>query len=88
MRQPVLQFWVSLDGYSPDQGTELRQFMETLPEDDGDEYFVSRLGQAGTHIMGRVTYEAMAKFWPTSWTSIACGYCPPPPGRARRCSPA
>jgi hypothetical protein len=40
--------------------------METLPEDDGDEYFVSRLGQAGTHIMGRVTYEAMAKFWPTS----------------------
>jgi dihydrofolate reductase len=66
VRQVVLQFWVSLDGYSPDLGTELRQFMETLPEDDGNEYFVSRLAQAGTHIMGRVTYEGMASFWPTS----------------------
>jgi dihydrofolate reductase len=66
VRQVVLQFWISLDGYSPDLGTELGQFMATVPEDDGDEYFVSRLLQAGTHIMGRVTYEGMAKFWPTS----------------------
>jgi hypothetical protein len=61
MRPVVLQFWISLDGYSPDAGTQLRQFMERMPEDDGDGYFVSALRQAGTHIMGLVTYEDMAK---------------------------
>src|ERR1700722_3053049 len=71
MRQVVLQFWLSLDGYSCDPGTELRQFMESMPEDEGDEYVVSRLRQAGTHIMGRVTYEDMAKFWPTSSNPVA-----------------
>ncbi len=71
MRQLVLQFWISLDGYSCDPGTELRQFMESMPEDEGDEYVVSRLRQAGTHIMGRVTYEDMAKFWPASSSPVA-----------------
>ena len=31
-----------------------------------DEYFVSRLRQAGTHIVGRATYESWAGFWPKS----------------------
>ena len=71
MRQVVLQFWMSLDGYSCDPGTELYQFMEGLPADEGDDYFVSRLRQAGTHIMGRVTYEGMAEVWPSSDNPIA-----------------
>ena len=34
-----------------------------MPDDEQwDEYFVSRLRQAGTHIMGRVTYEGWAGF--------------------------
>ena len=32
---------------------------------------LAALRQAGTHIMGRVTYEVMAKFWPTSDHPIA-----------------
>jgi dihydrofolate reductase len=71
MRPVVLQFWTSLDGYSCDPGTELYEFMQELPEDDGDEYFVTRLRQAGTHIMGRVTYEGMASVWPTSDNPVA-----------------
>ena len=71
MRKVVLQFWVSLDGYSCDPGTELYQFLQELPEDEGDEYFVNRLRQAGTHIMGRVTYEGMANVWPTSDNPVA-----------------
>jgi dihydrofolate reductase len=71
MRQVVLQFWLSLDGYSCDPGTELYQFLQDLPEDEGDEYFVNRLRQAGTHIMGRVTYEGMANVWPTSDNPVA-----------------
>ena len=39
--------------------------MQEMPDDEQqDEYFVSRLRQAGTHIMGRVTYDRMAEFWP------------------------
>jgi dihydrofolate reductase len=39
--------------------------MQEMPDDEQwDEYAVSRLRQAGTHIMGRVTYEGMAEFWP------------------------
>lgn len=67
MRRVVLQFWISLDGYSCDEGTELFRVMQELPDDEQeDEYFVGRLRQAGTHIMGRVSYESMAEFWPKS----------------------
>jgi dihydrofolate reductase len=71
MRQVVLQFWISLDGYSCDPGTELYEFLQELPEDEGDQYFVNRLRQAGTHIMGRATYEGMADVWPTSDNPVA-----------------
>ena len=65
MRRVVLSFWISLDGYSCDDGSELYRLMQEMPDDEQqDEYFVSRLRQVGTHIMGRVTYEAMAEFWP------------------------
>lgn len=66
MRQVVLQFYVSLDGYSCDENNGLRGVMEAIDDPEQEEYFVSRLRQAGTHIMGRVTYQGMAGFWPTS----------------------
>jgi len=66
LRRPVLQFWVSLDGYSCDPGTELYRIMEEISDDEHENYFVARLRQAGTHIMGRVTYQEMAEFWPQS----------------------
>ena len=71
MRQVVLQFWVSLDGYSCDEDTELWRVMEQITDQQQEDYFVSRLRQAGTHIMGRVTYQGMAKTWPTSNHPIA-----------------
>lgn len=71
MRHVVLQFWLSLDGYSCDEDTELYRLMEEIEDPEQEEYFVSRLRQAGAHIMGRVTYEEMAKFWPSSDHPIA-----------------
>ena len=71
MRQVVLQFWLSLDGFSCDEDTELYRMMEDIEDPEQQEYFVGRLGQAGTHIMGRVTYEEMTKFWPGSDHPIA-----------------
>jgi dihydrofolate reductase len=67
MRPVVLSFWLSVDGYSCNEGTELMRFMQEADDDaEQDEYGVSRLRQAGTHIMGRVTYEGWAKYWPES----------------------
>jgi hypothetical protein len=66
MRQVVLQFITSLDGYSCDADNGIRDFMMSIDDPEQEEYALSRLWQAGTHIMGRVSYEGMAPFWPTS----------------------
>jgi dihydrofolate reductase len=71
MRRVVLQFWLSLDGFSCDEDTDLYRMMEDIEDPEQEEYFVGRLWQAGTHIMGRITYEEMAKFWPDSDHPIA-----------------
>jgi dihydrofolate reductase len=72
MRRVVLSFWMSLDGYSCNEGTELMQFMQEMDDDkEQDEYGLNRLRQAGTHIMGRVTYEGWAEFWPKSDHPVA-----------------
>ena len=66
------QFAVSLDGYSVEEGTEFYRWLEALHNDDEmEEYFVAALRRAGTHIMGRVTYEGMAAHWPTSRAPVA-----------------
>jgi dihydrofolate reductase len=71
VRDVVLQFWMSLDGYSCDEDTELLRFMEEIEDPEQEDYFAGRLKQAGTHIMGRSTYQGMAATWPTSAHPIA-----------------
>lgn len=73
MRQVVLPFIVSLDGYSCDVDNGLRGVRQEIDDPEVEKYSVSRLWEAGTHIMGRVTYEGMASFWPASSAR------PPPP---------
>lgn len=78
MRKLVLQQGaISLDGYICEEGTEFwRSFgpaaLPPAPDDDEyDDYFLTTLQRAGTHIMGRVTYQSMAETWPTSSDPIA-----------------
>jgi dihydrofolate reductase len=71
MRTLVLQFFMSLDGYSCDPGTELFDLLEEIEDPEQEDYFVTRLRQAGTHIMGRVTYEGMSQAWPGSGHAVA-----------------
>jgi dihydrofolate reductase len=78
MRKLVLQIaTMSLDGYICEEGTEFwRSFgpfsLPPAPDDeDYEEYFLNTLRRAGTHIMGRVTYESMAQTWPTSTDPVA-----------------
>jgi len=63
MRQVVLQMGVTLDGYVAGPGGEGDC---GLPAEHPDvrAWKVASLRKAGTHIMGRVTYEQMAGHWP------------------------
>ncbi|HEY6278683.1 MAG TPA: dihydrofolate reductase family protein [Streptosporangiaceae bacterium] len=65
MRQVVLQMGVTLDGYVAGPDGELDW---GLPAEDPDvrAWKIASLRQVGTHIMGRVTYEAMAAHWPNA----------------------
>ena len=71
MRPVMLSFWISLDGYSVDMGTELGQLMEDIEDPEQQEHVVAWLRGAGVHIMGRTTYQEMAEFWPKSEHPIA-----------------
>ena len=58
------QFAVSLDGYICEENTEFERLCQGLEDAEFDRYFVDTLGRAQTHIMGSVTYLAMADHWP------------------------
>ncbi len=65
MRPVVLQMGVTLDGFV--HGAKGYEDWD-LPaeEDDVVEWKATSLREAGTHIMGRTTYEDMAAVWPKS----------------------
>ena len=62
MRRVVLQMGVTVDGYVAGPGDW------GLPPEhpDVEAWKVASLRKVGTHIMGRVTYEEMARYWPTA----------------------
>src|SRR5207244_7080565 len=65
MRPVVLQMGVTLDGLV--HGAKGYEDWGLPPEDDDVvAWKVASLREAGTHIMGRATYEAMASVWPTA----------------------
>lgn len=68
MRPVVLQvFYYSLDGIIAEEGTEFNEFCRAVPDDPAYEaWLVDCLERASVHIMGRVTYEAMARHFPTA----------------------
>ena len=65
MRPVVVQMGVTVDGYVAGPGGEGDW---GLPPEHPEvrAWKVASLRQAGTHIMGRVTYEQMATHWPTA----------------------
>jgi len=70
MRRLILQTGISIDGY-------VAALDRSHPWDDGggDEaarhWILDSVWAAGAHLMGRVTYEEMASFWPTSKSEFA-----------------
>jgi dihydrofolate reductase len=65
MRRVVLQMGVSLDGFvaGPDGSLDWGLSPE---HEDVAAWKVESVRQAGAHIMGGVTYEAMAAHWPSA----------------------
>ena len=65
MRPVVLQMGVTLDGFF--HGSKGYEDWGLPPEDDEVvAWKVASLREAGTHIMGRATYDAMSSVWPTA----------------------
>jgi dihydrofolate reductase len=65
MRPVVLQMGITLDGFV--HGARGYEEWGLPPEEDDVVQWKARsLGEAGTHIMGRTTYEDMASVWPES----------------------
>jgi len=65
MRRLVLQMGISIDGYV--SGGPQEDIGRGGPEHpDVVAKKLAWVTQAGVHAMGRVTYEAMAEFWPTA----------------------
>lgn len=63
MRQLVLQMGVTVDGYVAGTGAE-GDWGLPAEHPDTKAWKVAALRRVGTHIMGRVTYEEMAAYWP------------------------
>jgi dihydrofolate reductase len=64
MRKVVLIMTTSIDGYVTGPTGNV---VGALPEPaELKRWKLDRIRRAGTHIMGRVTYEEMATFWPSS----------------------
>lgn len=70
MRRLILQTSISIDGY-------VAALDGSHPWNDGSEdeavkrWVLDSVWAAGAHLMGRVTYEEMAAFWPTSTSEYA-----------------
>ncbi len=64
MRQVALQMGMSLDGYV---ASDREHPGVSVPEDaELIRWKLDRVAKAGAHLMGRVTYQEMAAYWPRS----------------------
>jgi dihydrofolate reductase len=73
MRRVVLQvFDLSLDGIIGEEDTAFYEFCRAVPEDPAHEaWLAGSLERAAVHLVGRKTYEGMARYFPTATGPIA-----------------
>ena len=70
MRRLILQTGISIDGYVA--ALDRSHPWGGGSEDEGvKRWILESVWAAGAHLMGRVTYEEMAAFWPTSTSEYA-----------------
>jgi dihydrofolate reductase len=70
MRRLILQTGISIDGYVA--ALDRSHLWSDGSEDEAvKRWILDSVWAAGAHLMGRVTYEEMAAFWPTSTSEYA-----------------
>jgi len=65
MRRIVVFNSVSLDGYFTDANGDMSFAHNANPDAEWDAFVASNASGGGTLLFGRITYELMARFWPT-----------------------
>src|SRR5437763_14688773 len=70
MRRLILQTSVSMDGYAAALDGS-HPWGEESEDEAFKRWILDSVWAAGAHLMGRVTYEEMAAFWPTSTSEYA-----------------
>jgi len=70
MRRLILQTSVSIDGYVAARDKS-HPWGDEGEDDAIKRWVLDSVWAAGAHLMGRVTYEEMASFWPTSTSEYA-----------------
>lgn len=68
MRKIILEEWLSMDGYVSDKKGKLDFFPSTEANKYADKDQLQFMGSIDTILLGRVTYELFAGFWPTATT--------------------
>jgi dihydrofolate reductase len=71
MRKVIVSMNVTLDGYMSGPNSELDWHFDRWVSDMG-ERLGEELGKTDTILLGRITYEAMAKYWPRKETDMTC----------------
>jgi dihydrofolate reductase len=70
MRRLILQTGLSIDGYVAALDRS-HPWSDTSADEAVKRWILDSVWAAGAHLMGRVTYEEMAAFWPTSTSEYA-----------------
>ena len=63
MRAVILYMSMSRDGFV---GSDREHPGVAVPDAELKQWKLDRIGKAGAHLMGRVTYQEMASYWPQS----------------------
>jgi dihydrofolate reductase len=71
MRKVIVSMNITLDGYMSGPNCELDWHFDRWERDIG-ERLGEELNKADIILLGRITYEAMAKYWPRKETDLSC----------------
>lgn len=71
MRKLIVSMNISLDGYVSGPDCELNWHFKSWTREMGDA-LCSELEKADTILLGRITYGAMAKYWPSKIANASC----------------
>lgn len=66
MRKLIVEEWISLDGYAADKNDQLDFFPSTEANKYSDQDQLKFMDSVDTILLGRVTYQLFADFWPTA----------------------